>query len=414
MKRSGSATAVHRQERFPRLGFVDADGRTGPAPSDGNATPMRTKPLLLILLLLTAAGETAAQGGPRVRVDAVRLERMERIETLLGRIVARRRGEVASRVSGPVARVPVRVGQRVERGQPLVRLDTVRLALEVELARAELATAESEVAEAARNLELRSQEKLRLERLEGSAAFSRARYEDKLKEVEIAASRLATARARLERARVVLRFREADLADATIRAPYAGVVTRKRVSPGKYVREGEPVIDMVDDADLEIEADIAAERLAGLTPGSEVELRIDGEPVRALLRAVVPIENPLTRTRAVRFAFLGEPPSSVTAVGQSVRVEVPVGGGEEVVTVAKDAVTVVAGRQTVFVVEDGTVRRRAIETAGTLGDRFVVAAGLAPGEIVVVRGNERLRPGQKVTVENPAVTAAPAGEGAGG
>jgi len=413
VKRSGSATAVHRQERFPRLGFVDADGRTGPAPSDGNATPMRTKPLLLILLLLTAAGETAAQGGPRVRVDAVRLERMERIETLLGRIVARRRGEVASRVSGPVARVPVRVGQRVERGQPLVRLDTVRLALEVELARAELATAESEVAEAARNLELRSQEKLRLERLEGSAAFSRARYEDKLKEVEIAASRLATARARLERARVVLRFREADLADATIRAPYAGVVTRKRVSPGKYVREGEPVIDMVDDADLEIEADIAAERLAGLTPGSEVELRIDGEPVRALLRAVVPIENPLTRTRAVRFAFLGEPPSSVTAVGQSVRVEVPV-GGEEVVTVAKDAVTVVAGRQTVFVVEDGTVRRRAIETAGTLGDRFVVAAGLAPGEIVVVRGNERLRPGQKVTVENPAVTAAPAGEGAGG
>ncbi len=413
MKRSGSATAVHRQERFPRLGFVDADGRTGPAPSDGNATPMRTKPLLLILLLLTAAGETAAQGGPRVRVDAVRLERMERIETLLGRIVARRRGEVASRVSGPVAGVPVRVGQRVERGQPLVRLDTVRLALEVELARAELATAESEVAEAARNLELRSQEKLRLERLEGSAAFSRARYEDKLKEVEIAASRLATARARLERARVVLRFREADLADATIRAPYAGVVTRKRVSPGKYVREGEPVIDMVDDADLEIEADIAAERLAGLTPGSEVELRIDGEPVRALLRAVVPIENPLTRTRAVRFAFLGEPPSSVTAVGQSVRVEVPV-GGEEVVTVAKDAVTVVAGRQTVFVVEDGTVRRRGIETAGTLGDRFVVAAGLAPGEIVVVRGNERLRPGQKVTVENPAVTAAPAGEGAGG
>ncbi len=413
MKGGEPAVAVHRQRRVAHLGFVGADGRSGPTRSDGNETPMRAQPLLLILLLLTAAGETAAQGGARVRVDAVRLERMERVETLLGRIVARRRGEVASRVSGPVASVPVQVGQRVERGEPVVRLDTVRLALEVELARSELAMAESEVAEAARNLELRNQEKLRLERLEGSAAFSRARYEDKLKEVEIAASRLESARARLESARVMLRFREADLADATIRAPYAGVVTRKRVSAGKYVREGEPVIDMVDDADLEIEADIAAERLAGLPPGSEVELRVDGEPARALLRAVVPIENPLTRTRAVRFAFLGELPSSVTAVGQSVRVEVPV-GGEEVVTVAKDAVTVVGGRQTVFVVEEGTARRRAIETAGTLGDRFVVAAGLAPGEIVVVRGNERLRPGQKVTVENGAVTAAPAGGGAGG
>ncbi len=376
--------------------------------------PMRSRFVLLILAFLTVGFEAAAQGAPRVRVDPVRLELPQRVESLLGRVVARRRGEVASRVSGPVAEVPVRVGERVEKGQPVVHLDTVRLALEVELARTGLAMAESEVAEAARNLELRSQEKLRLERLEGSAAFSRARYEDKLKEVEIAASRLETARARLERARVMLRFREADLADATIRAPYAGVVTRKRVSPGKYVREGEPVIDMVDDAEVEIEADIAAERLAGLVPGRDVELRVDGIPVRALLRAVVPIENPLTRTRAVRFSFLDGRPPQISAVGQSVRVELPVGGGEKVVTVAKDAVTVAGGRQTVFVVEEDVVRRRVIETAGTLGDRFVVAAGLAPGEIVVVRGNERLRPGQKVTVANPEVTVAPAEGGAGG
>ncbi len=351
-----------------------------------------------MLLLLVAGPEVAAQPAPRVQVDAVRLETPRRTETLLGRIVARREGEVASRVSGPVARVPVRVGDRVREGQPVVLLDTVRLALEVELARTELAMAESEVAEASRNLELRNQERLRLQRLEGSAAFSRARFEDKLKEVEIAASRLETARARRERARVLLRFREADLADATIRAPYSGVVTRKRVSPGKYVQAGEPVVDMVDDGDLEIEADIAAERLAALAPGSEVELRVEGAPVRALLRAVVPVENPLTRTRAVRFAFLEGPPPQVTAVGQSVRVEVPVVGTREVMTLAKDAVTVSGGRQTVFVVTDGVVERRIVETAGTLGDRFVVTEGVAPGDLVVVRGNERLRPGQRVTV----------------
>ncbi len=358
---------------------------------------MRSKPFLVMLVLLMAGAEAAAQPAPRVQVDAVRLERVQRTETLLGRIVARRQGEVASRVSGPVASVPVRVGDRVRRGQPVVRLDTVRLALEVELARTELAMAESEVAEAARNLELRNQERARLQKLEGSAAFSRARFEDKLKEVEIAASRLETARARRERARVLLRFREADLADATVRAPYSGVVTRKRVSPGKYVQAGEPVVEMVDDSELEIEADIAAERLAALTSGSEVELRVEGAPVRALLRTVVPVENPLTRTRAVRFAFLDGPPPQVNAVGQSVRVEVPVGGGE-VVTVAKDAVTVAGGRQTVFLVIDGKVERRVIATSGTLGDRFVVTEGVAPGDLVVVRGNERLRPGQRVTV----------------
>ncbi len=375
---------------------------------------MRARLFLLTLAALVAASGAFAQGVPRVRVEPVRLEAMQRVETLLGRVVARRQGEVASRVSAPVASVPVKVGQRVERGQPVVRLDTVRLALEVELARTELAMAESEVAEASRNLELRNQEKLRLERLEGSAAFSRARFEDKRKEVEIAATRLETARARRERARVILRFREADLADATIRAPYAGVVTRKWVSPGKYVQVGEPVIDMVDNTDLEIEADIAAERLAGLAPGSEVELGLGDQRVRALLRAVVPMENPLTRTRAARFAFLEGPPPAITAVGQSIRLEVPIGGTDRVVTVPKDAVTVMRGRQTVFVVEADIARPRNIETSGTLGDRFIVTSGLEPGELVVVRGNERLRPGQKVRVENPEVTAGPSRDEAGG
>ncbi len=375
---------------------------------------MRARLFLPTLAALTVAFQALAQGVPAVRVEPVRLETMQRVETLLGRVVARRRGEVASRVSAPVASVPVEVGERVERGQPLVRLDTVRLALEVELARTELAMAESEVAEASRNLELRNQEKLRLERLEGSAAFSRARFEDKRKEVEIAATRLETARARRERARVILRFREADLADATIRATYAGVVTRKRVSPGEYVQVGEPVIDMVDDTDLEIETDIAAERLAGLAPGSEVELRLGDRQVPALLRAVVPVENPLTRTRAARFAFLDGAPPEITAVGQSIRLEVPIAGTDRVVTVAKDAVTVMRGRQTVFVVEADTVQPRSIETDGSLGDRFVVTGGLEPGELVVVRGNERLRPGQKIRVANPEVTSEPpGGEGEG-
>ena len=237
----------------------------------------------------------------------------------------------------------------------------------------------------------------RLGSLSKSAAFSQARFDDKAQELIKAKSAIAEADASLQRARVNLRLAEIELGDAQIRAPYAGVVTRRHTEVGSHLGVGNPVVTLLDDLNLEIEADVPATRVGGLAAGTLVSFQIDNEkPLPAAVRAVVPAENPLTRTRTVRFTpeFNGR---GNLAENQSVTLLLPIGKARNVVTVHKDAVVVRKGRNVVFVIEDGKAEMRTVSLGEGIGGRFEVLDGLKPGDLTVVRGNERLRPGQKVT-----------------
>jgi multidrug efflux pump subunit AcrA (membrane-fusion protein) len=119
-----------------------------------------------------------------------------------------------------------------------------------------------------------------------------------------------------------------------------------------------------------------------------------------VLRAIVPEENPLTRTRPVRFTPRFNGNGKPLAANQSVTVLVPVAIGRQVVSVHKDAVITRQGKQIVFVVEADAAQMRTLRLGQPVGSRFeVLDGGVKPGDLVVVRGNERLRPGQKVRYE---------------
>ena len=114
----------------------------------------------------------------------------------------------------------------------------------------------------------------------------------------------------------------------------------------------------------------------------------------------MPEENPLTRTRVVRFTpnFKN---GATFATNQSVTLHIPAGPTRTVVTVHKDAVLNRSEGALVFVVVNGVARPRPVRLGEAVGGRFEVIDGLKPGEKVVVRGNERLRPGQKVRAGRP-------------
>jgi multidrug efflux pump subunit AcrA (membrane-fusion protein) len=84
------------------------------------------------------------------------------------------------------------------------------------------------------------------------------------------------------------------------------------------------------------------------------------------------------------------------AVGQSLNVMIPVGAARDVLSVPKDALVQARGGWTVFVAADDMAQPRTVTLGVPLGDRYEVIEGLGPGDLVVVRGNERLRPGQAI------------------
>lgn len=350
----------------------------------------------LMLFGPAMAQNRAAQVG----VDAVISEPYAQTKPILGRVVAVQDGVVAARVSGPIAAINVAPGDRVATGAELGRLDLTRLQIEKELASADLTTARSELATAQAEVAKLVQERRRLERLQGSAAFSPAQLDDKVQDILVAQSRIDAANARLARAEVVDSFRQTDIDDGLLRAPYPGVVVRKLVSAGAFVSVGDPVIEMVNDEDVEIEADVPTELLAGLNAGAQIAYTLGGQQtggqqLSAILRAVVPVENAMTRTLAVR--FVPEDAALTSTIGQSVTVQLPTGAQREVVTVHKDAVLVRQGNRSVFKVGDNNkVVPQTIEVGVAVGGRFEVVSGLEAGDVVVIRGNERLRPGQEV------------------
>ena len=351
------------------------------------------------LWLGTGAPEGAAQQPALVTVDEVRMEAMAQTVPVIGRLVAQRAGDVAARTAGPVAELHVAVGDRVEKGDTIVVLDTVRLRAELDRLAAIVNEAQAQVERLAAQAALRRQELRRLERLRDSAAFSQSRFEDARQEVIIAESAIGTAEAARLSASASLSLARIDLAWATVEAPYPGVITLIHTEIGAWLGVGQRVVSMVNDRDLEVEADVPSNRVAALDAGTAVSLILDdGTEHTAIVRTVVPQENALTRTRQVRFTPRFAAVSKPLAINQSATVVLPAGRGREVLTVHKDAIVRNQGQAFVYVAADGTAQIRPVQLGAAVGGRFEVLGGLGPGEPVVVRGNERLRPGQPIAV----------------
>ena len=352
------------------------------------------------LWLGAGAPDGAAQQPPAVvSVDEVRMEAMAQTVPVIGRLVARLAGEVAARTAGPVAELHVEVGDRVETGDTIAVLDTVRLRAERDRLAAIVNQAQAQLERMTAQAALRRQELKRLEGLRDSAAFSQGRYDDARQEVIIAESAIGTADATRMSAAASLSLAQIDLSWATIQAPYPGVVTTVHTEVGAWLAVGQPVVSLLNDLDLEVEADVPSSRVGGLVEGTPIALVLDdGSEHAAVVRTVVPEENALTRTRRVRFTPRFAPVGKPLAVNQSATVLIPAGAERQVLTVHKDAVVRNQGQAFVYVASDGTAQIRPVQLGAAVGGRFEVLGGVGPGEPVVVRGNERLQPGQAITV----------------
>lgn len=365
---------------------------------------LRAGTVAAVLLVGAILGPVSAlqaqnQGSP-VRVDAVRSESLSQTVPVIGRLVARQSGVVAARINGPIDEILVEVGDRIEAGQVLARLDAEALKARRALSAAELAEAKATKDARVAARDLARQGVQRQEGLKTSAAFNQSRFDDAVQELNMAQAQIAEAEANAQTYTAELRLADINLYNAEVRALYDGVVTQRMTEAGAYVQVGDPILSMIADQALEIEADVPFQRLSGLVAGTAVAFRLDdGTEHEAIVRATVPEENPLTRTRAVRFIpEFGETVKPL-AGGQSVTVLVPSAAPRQVVTVHKDAVTNRGPQTIVYIAANGTAELRPVQLGAAVGGRLEVLGGLVEGDLVVVRGNERLIPGDKIVIE---------------
>lgn len=356
--------------------------------------------LTLTAITLAAGGNPVlAQDATIVGVDEVRAEPLAQTVPVIGRVVSDKAGRVAAQGAGAVVRLHVQVGDRVKAGQLLAELDVATKMAEARVLESQMVTARADLEIARAELTMRRQELQRQTQLQKSGAFSKSRFETAEQELLKAQSRIHRDEAIIATRRASADVIRLEIERARIKAPFDGVVTDKMTEAGSYLRIGDPVVKLLSDRQLEIEADVPAARLVGIKPGYRVRAVLeDDTELSANVRSILPVENPMTRTRPVR--FVPNWPEGIVNIAdaQTVTVHIPIGPARNVVTVHKDAIVRKSGRPVVFVVKDNKAAPRNVELGEATGSRIVVLAGLKAGDVTVVRGNERLRPGAPVKI----------------
>lgn len=348
------------------------------------------------------AAEAAAPPPSLVRVGQVSQETLAPRRKVTAELRSPRASSPASLESGLVLEVLVEEGSAVRTGEPLARLDASRLELDLLLAEAELAATKADV------LEREAEERKSIRDL---ALVEESRAAGAANERELLDARAARdiAAARLERARKDVLVEEARLAvlrrrlaDMTIRAPFDGVIVSQSVEPGQWLAAGGAVGTIVEldrlEAWLSVPQSIveAQQREGAFTDRVILEIDATGETIELASLRIVPEVERRGRTFTAIGGFAN--PARRLLPGMSASAYVASGAKEPWLVVPKDAVLLRDTGPVVWALrpgaEGGSIAvPTPVDLAFPLGDRWAIRPGaLAPGDEVVVEGNERLMP----------------------
>ena len=302
---------------------------------------------------------------------------------LPGTVMGRFDSRIAAEVEGRLMQV-LDVGDRVAKGDKLASIEAFTLSLHV-------AEMEAEILPKEARLDFLEREVKRLTMLAEQNNAAKNRLDEVSSQFKQTRGELKVARARLAQSKD-------QLARTTLYAPFDGVVTERYKSEGERVERGDQVLRLVNTEDLEIQVRVPQEAINNLRKGEALEVKDQELAGSANLRTYVPVGDELSRLYELRLKFKQEQWMS----GHAVRVSVPVSRPKMVVAVPRDALVIRQKNVSVFRInQDNIAEFVAVKTGLSEGESIEVIGDIKPGEQVVIRGNERLRPGQKVTLQAP-------------
>jgi len=336
--------------------------------------------VLISAVLVAACGEaTSNSAAPAPRAHLVELATASRGQLAVdadraGSLRALREVRIVNQEEGEVTAVTVREGDRVRRGQVLVRYDDRILQAQLDKAVATLKQAE----------------------------LDHERNKQLIARGFIGADALSRSETALEIARAEQRLLATRVQNLTLEAPFAGVIAERRVEPGGVTPEHTHLLTLIDPSTLITDVAVSELVLPYLQVGDPAGVRIDalGDTLHGgKIVRIHPAIDPSSRTGRIEVALDPVPPGA--RAGQFCRVVLSTGNRDQLL-VPLAALRRDARGEFVFVFEDGVVRRADVTSGLRLVDRVEIRSGLTSGTQVVIKGFIGLAPGQRVKpVEAP-------------
>ncbi|WDP89963.1 MAG: efflux RND transporter periplasmic adaptor subunit [Desulfobacter sp.] len=347
----------------------------------------------LALLFFPAAAMAAEQHPAMVKTaTAVEQEQATRAK-MTGTLYFERTSRVSPEEAGRAIQVNFMEGDRVSKGDILIRLDSRILQTELALQKARLAQAEIRIKKTKLNLD-------RYTELYRKDVATESGYDD----LRLTLEEQQQERTALWQQAEILKIR---LSKFIVTAPFDGIVLEKTAEVGEWVQPGTLLcrLGAVDSLFAEIPV---AEHLMGFTREKErleVTLNAFNRKISGIVEGIRPTADPKTKNVSLKIRLdynesLSASMKKSIAENLSVTAMVPVSEPQKLIILPRDALVQQRGRDMIYTIIDNKAQPLPVDVRYSLGDRIGVAAqGLAPGMAVVIEGNERLRPDQPVMIQ---------------
>lgn len=318
-----------------------------------------------------ASTNPQAQGVP-VEVGAVEVMTVNEEVEALGTLAADESVIIATEIAGRVVHLGFKEGERVVKGQELVKLDTAILEAELKQAQADLTLAR----------DTHNRQRALVQRGAGTQVA-----------LEESTAKLASSEARVQ-------LGEAKLAQSTIVAPFAGVVGLRAVGFGDYVPVGRPLITLTSVDPIKVDFRVPEMYLSSVKVGQIVELKVDAVPDAVFSGKIFAIDPVVDiNGRAIKLRAMIPNADLTLKPGLFSRIAITVAQRKGAFVIPEMAVVPDGDGKIVYIVEDGKAKRVRIEIGKRLLGKVEVAKGLTADMQIVTSGQMRLREGSTVSIK---------------
>ena len=317
----------------------------------------------------------------------------------IGRLVPVNPTIISSKINQEILEIHYKIGDNVQKNDILFTLNSKDILRNIDKISAEMKYEKETL-----NI-LEKKLLLRLSRVQNARNLKKQNIitQDNLDSINILLlenqQQIAQRKYNIKRLEILLTENKENLSFSKISSPIDGNIVNIDAKVGALTSKGKILASILSTKFKEIETDLRSDLASEVKIGSKVDIFIRKAKFSGKVRGIVNIENARTGTRKVRISLNEDLPTNINASGTRFSLYIPFGKIKPRLLIPKDALIPSINKKIVYIFDKGLAKQKFIQSGVSVGDKIEILTGLKEGQLVVVKGNENLRPNQEIDIK---------------
>ena len=350
-------------------------------------------------LLAQSTSRNVNKRASLVEVQKVKLINIAETTETIGRLVALDPTIISAKINQEVLKVHFQIGDNIRKNDLLVTLESKDILRNIKQISSELLLENQLVQLLRKQLELRLSKEKNAENLKNQKIIT----QDNLDTISILVlqnqQQIAQREYNIKKLKILIDKARDDLKYSKILSPINGNIILLDIKKGALIQKGKVIASILAEGSKEIETDLRAESASRVILGSKVIISNNKSVFNGKIRGIVNIENIRTGTRKVRVALDKVLPKTLNVEGTRFSLKIPVGKNYPRLLIHKDALISKGQKQIVYIFDKGLAKQYFVKIGLSIGNNIEITDGIKEGQLVVIKGNENLRPNQSIKIK---------------